>query len=83
MKKWQKDFVEVINKIANTPSDTKKFYLNFGVLDERVAKETMQFIKENDITSIDYHNDIDIYPQHKKLLLKFDELLDKYLPEED
>ena len=29
-----------------------------------------------------FRNDIDVYPQHKKLLLKFDELLDKYLPEE-
>ena len=38
MEKWQQDFVDVINKIAKTPSDTKRAYLMFGVLDERLAK---------------------------------------------
>ena len=83
MEKWQQDFVDVINKIAKTPSDTKRAYLMFGVLDERLAKETMLFIEENNITSIDYYEDTNLYKNHEKLLLKFDELLDKYLPEED
>ena len=74
---------EVINKIAKEPTDTKKYYLHFGVLDERVARETIRFIEENNIISIDYYKNIDNYPQHEKLILKFDELLDKYLPEDE
>ena len=83
MEQWQKNFIEVICKIAKKNTDTRKFYLEFGVLNENVAKATIQFIKENDITSIDYYDNVENYPQHEKLLLKFNELLDKYLPEEN
>lgn len=83
MEIWQEEFISLINKIAQEPSDTKKFYIQFGVKNKNVAEETILFIKNNGITSIDYSVDIDNYPQHEKLLLKFDELLDKYLPEED